>query len=57
VQQTGCHAIEEVEDGTNHDEQQCHLVVRLECPKGSDAPRDEVATGNRIGDMLFHDDQ
>ena len=54
MKQTRHHPVEEVEDRTNHDEEQCQIKVALECEIGGNATRDEVAAGNRVWDMFLH---
>ena len=54
MQQTGHHTVEEVEHGTDHDEQQCQIGYTHECPIGGDAARNQVAASYGIGNMLFN---
>ena len=53
MEQTGYHTVEEVEDSPHDDKQQCQMEVTHKGEIGGDAARNEVATGNRIGDMLL----
>lgn len=54
VKQTGTHAVEEVEDGSDDNEQQRHPIVALESKPRGDAARNQITTRNGIGNMLLH---
>ena len=58
MEQAGGHAVEEIEHGTEHDEQQREgIVARERCVaghEGGNAAREQVAAGDGVGDMFFH---
>ena len=53
MQQTGTHAVEEIKNGPDDDPQQCQFRVVEKGKARSDATRDEVAAGQRVGDMFL----
>ena len=54
MEQTSHHAVKEIEDSPDDDEEQSHAAITLEGVISGNAARDEVAAGDGIGYMLFH---
>ena len=47
-------AIEEVKGGSDENHQDCPLVLSVEGCSCGDATRDEIATGDDVGDLAVH---
>lgn len=53
-EQTSREAVEEVEEGSYDDEEECCLKLMTECEPCGYAPGQEVAAGEGVGNMFFH---
>ena len=49
------HTVEEVEHGAHDNPQQSHRGIAIESERNGDAPRNQVATRDCIGDMFLHE--
>ena len=51
IERTCGHTVEEVEHGTDDDEEKCHSVLCFESHHTGYAAREQVHAGQRVGDM------
>ena len=56
MQQAGCHAVEEIEDGSDDNEKQGHKIEALKGIVGGYATRNEVAASYGVWEVSLHRD-